>query len=188
MVVNSRHLGGGQTMMTQVALVEIMKANESKMVGMKTEIEVDSYVNAVKAPTEAHFKDSPWRQWRPTTIVARLAPDYPGRSPNSIWQPNPATTWMQLPSTVVKWGPAPGILRLPKPTGVSVNPVASITIRAPGPVHYDNTRLPAPAQAVQNHPGAIRREIGVKIIHLGGRSGDFSGRRRQWRFDRGGRP
>jgi len=41
----------------QVALVEIVDANKGEMIGMKTEVEVQSYMHAIKTPTEPDFKN-----------------------------------------------------------------------------------------------------------------------------------
>jgi hypothetical protein len=60
-VVDASHLGWRQPAVVEVALIEIMEANKGKVIRTKAEIEVQSYVDAIKAPAEAHFKDGAGR-------------------------------------------------------------------------------------------------------------------------------
>ena len=48
-------------MVVQVALIEIMDANKGEMIRTKPEIEVQSYVQSIKAPTEPNIKNRPRR-------------------------------------------------------------------------------------------------------------------------------
>ena len=56
-VVNASHLRCRQPVVAQVALVEIMEANKSEMIGTKPEIEIQSYVHAIESPTKPHFEN-----------------------------------------------------------------------------------------------------------------------------------
>ena len=66
--------------------------------------------------------------------------------------------------------PTPGIVRLPIPTGIRVEPASSIGVRAPAVVDDSHGRLPAQAVGSDLNPGAIRRQHRLKI---GGRLGNF---------------
>ena len=46
-----------QPVVVQIALVEIVDANKGEMISMQAEIEVQSYVQTIKAPTEPDFKN-----------------------------------------------------------------------------------------------------------------------------------
>jgi len=76
-VVDASHLGRRQPAVVQVALVEIMDANKGKVIRVKPEIEVQSDMHAIKAPTKPDFKDGAGRQRRPAAIIAIITPDHP---------------------------------------------------------------------------------------------------------------
>src|SRR5882762_2448745 len=114
------------------------------------------------------------RQGSPPTTISREAPGYPGRSPDAVGVPNPATTIVQLPPAIMERSPTPGIIRGPVPTAIGVNPMTAVAIGAPPAINDHGAGLPAPAEASQLHPGAVRRKVIVKIGYILGRIGIHS--------------
>src|ERR1043166_1497749 len=93
-------------------------------------------------------------QGSPPAIRVMMPPCYPGWTPDPVGHPDPTPARMGLPTAIMKGRPAPGIVRLPVPAAIGVNPATPITVRPPGMVHNDNRRLPAPAVIVHFHPGS----------------------------------
>src|ERR1043166_6989292 len=60
-----------------------------------------------------------------------------------------------MPSAIMKWRPAPGIIRLPIPSTIAVNPMTAITIRTPTVIDRNHRRLPAVADVFDFNPVAI---------------------------------
>src|ERR1043166_4317853 len=85
-----------------------------------------------------------------------------------------------MPSAIMKWRPAPGIIRLPIPSTIAVNPMTAITIRTPTVIDRNHRRLPAVADVFDFNPVAIGPQRLVKIS--GGRRG--GGRRSRVHQDR----
>src|SRR5882724_8749804 len=102
-------------------------------------------------------------QGSPPTTISREAPSYPGRSPDPVGVPNPATTIVQLPPAIMERSPAPGIIGGPVPAAIGVDPMTAVAIGAPSAINDHGAWLPAPAEAFQLHPGAVRRKVIVKI-------------------------
>ena len=67
---------------------------------------------------------------------------------------------------------SPGIIRIPVPAIIRIDPVPAIAIRAPGRVVNDHGRSPAAAVTFHIHPRTVRRKRIIKII-----DGDI----RRWR-------
>ena len=109
-------------------------------------------------------------------MVSFAAPDDPGGSPNTVRKPNPSTAWMQLPASIMEGCPAPGIIRLPEPASIGVNPMASIAVRSPSVVDNHDARLPAPADAFKVDPRAVRRKVIVEVSDVRRRTADISRR------------
>ena len=155
-----------EAMATQVAIGEIMQSNEREVLGAETEIEAGADSRAVETPAGASIEHRVRRQGGPPAFITRRSPNHPGRSPGAIRQPDPPYAVMQLPTPIMEWCPTPGVIGLPEPAGVSVNPMSAIAVGAPGTIDGGGPRLPAPADAGQVHPRAVRRKIIVEITDV----------------------
>src|SRR5260370_21879057 len=91
----------------------------------------------------------------------------------------------------MKRRPAPGIIRLPEPSAIAVDPVSGVAVRPPTAIDRQDTRLPAPADTIQGYPGSIGRKAIVKVSDLGRRAGNINRRGlrdgRRWRCGLNGR-
>src|SRR5262249_25577753 len=101
--------------------------------------------------------------------ISRIPPGDPGGTPGSVGRPDPTTAIMQIPSAIMEWRPAPGIIRSPIPAAIGIHPATAIAIGTPGAVDHTRARLPAPAKARQLYPGPVRSKVVVEITDvLGG--------------------
>src|SRR5437763_1098793 len=107
------------------------------------------------------------------------APGDPGWSPDRIRNPDPTATFVHVPTAIMKSGPAPGVIRLPIPAGIGVNPVTAVTVRSPIPNRHYCARLPTPTETIHLHPATVRGKIVVKVIYLRGRIADINRVRRR---------
>lgn len=177
LVINVPDFGVAQTAMAQIAIIKVAQGDEGKVVRAQSEIEIHAHADAIEAPAQSGIEDGVRGQWRPTAIITCGAPGNPSRTPNPVRSPDPPTAVVHLPTAIMEGGPTPGIIRLPEPSAIRVNPVAAIAIGTPATIDRDRAWLPAPADAVQFHPGSVRREIVVKIVHVDGRGADINRRR-----------
>src|SRR5438132_1344971 len=103
--------------------MKIMQGDEGKVVRSQAKVEVQPYANAIETPTQTHIKIRMWRHRGPPAMLSGSAPDYPGRRPDCIGHPHPAAALMHMPASIMKRSPAPGVVRLPVPAAIGINPV-----------------------------------------------------------------
>src|SRR6266850_5737098 len=102
-------------------------------------------------------------QGSPATAITSETPGHPRWTPHSVRVPNPPAAIVQLPPAIMERSPAPGIIGGPVPAAIGVDPMTAVAIGAPSAINDHGAWLPAPAEAFQLHPGAVRRKVIVKI-------------------------
>ena len=115
---------------------------------------------------------------RPPDVAAAETPANPGRRPFNARHPDPAIVGIVNPIAIVITSPRPRFIADPIPAAIGPDPI-TVAVRPP-PCHHAG-RVPATAVETRVHPGAARRQRGVKIrvgvnLHRGG---DFEIRLRE---------
>jgi len=154
-IVDSVYFRLRQAVVGEIMIVKIVQRDESKMFRTKTEIKVESDVQPVEAVAAMKVKIGVRRKGRPATIVTFGTPGDPGRTPNCIGGPDPPTTVMQKPASIVERGPPPGVIRLPEPARIGVDPMPGIAVGTPVAIDSDYAGLPAPANSAKLNPRTV---------------------------------
>src|SRR4051794_33640728 len=93
----------------------------------------------------------------------RVAPADPGGTPHGIGRPDPTDPRIGGPTTIMEWRPAPGIIGIPIPAGITPEPAATVSIGAPRGINHCHGWLPAKTSAFLLHPISIGRQGIVKL-------------------------
>src|ERR1041384_1823982 len=169
-----------QSKVVQMVVMEMMPPNEGKAIPTQPETKAKpNRLTVVREPNSWRITGQ-GRQGGPAAIIVGVSPGNPGGTPNCVRRPAPAQAVMLEPAPIMEWRPAPGIIREPVPTVISINPMAAIEVRPPTWVNHHRGRLPATPISLHVRPGPVRRQRVIKIcvtrilyglrrISLGGR-------------------
>src|SRR6516164_5306619 len=75
-------------------------------------------------------------QWRPPDVSIAVAPIYPSRSPDRVWNPNPSELGIRQPASIVKRCPTPLVVALKRPAVIGIDPVAATDVRPKINAHH----------------------------------------------------
>ncbi len=70
-----------------------------------------------------------------------------------------------MPATVMEGRPAPGVVRLPIPALIRVEPAAAVGVGAPSGIDHRHSGLPTQAVGRDFHPSAVGSQDGLEIGH-----------------------
>src|SRR3974390_826540 len=90
LVINIGDVMGWHRVVVQVMVAEVTERNEREAV--RTQPEAKTHSNSVPPETKPDSRLKARKRWqrRPTAIITRVPPGYPGRAPNRVGQPAPA--------------------------------------------------------------------------------------------------
>ena len=98
---------GGQTVMSQLARIEVLHCDHREVVGLEAEIAIILIIHAPVTPAPAfHIHRARW-QGCPATVISAHAPCHPRRPPFPIRTPDPAAAFVMMPAPIVKRSPTP---------------------------------------------------------------------------------
>src|SRR5699024_479379 len=100
---------------------------------------------------------------RPTVVTTATSPFYPSWSPFITWDPCPASAVKVYPPTVMKWRPAPLVIRYPSVSVLGHHPVSITAIRIK--IRAYITRLPDISIYRVVIPMPIWRKFLVEQVH-----------------------
>src|SRR5881396_3775444 len=112
----------------RLRIVQMSDLDEGEVIQRQAEVEVDSHGDIVEAEPLSDDEVSSERQRGPATMGVRVTPADPGRGPDPVREPDPPTGRMQVPAAIMKWRPAPRIIRVPVPTEIAVNPMPAVAV------------------------------------------------------------
>src|SRR5581483_1584821 len=145
-------------MVLRVIVTEMAERHEGIYAEAQSKFEINSHRMIVEPESQAGHKHRLGWQRRPTAIVRRVPPAYPGRAPAGIRPPYPPRAGIAEPPAIMEGRPAPGIIRLPVPAAVGVDPPPAIAVRLPARVDGTDRGPPATSVTANFNPRPVGRE------------------------------
>ncbi len=154
---NNSHTRARHHVTVKIPIPEMIIADEHELIFVKAEIELDPHPDAlIINETDTGLEAGGGRQGRPATITVGLPPTNPGWPPDVVGHPEPAAQRIAKPAAIMKDNIAPGIIRLPIPARLGVDPTPLVKVRTPVETHQGFIGPPAKAVLRHLNPSAER--------------------------------